>query len=121
MSQIKHWNDLKMEMSQIKYWDYLTPKQKVTRWSHAVRVMENMTKYEIEKHFNMNSWGEKTPCGTICCAAGFCGLDPVLRKMGFELNFRKVRKGVHAYFSIQPYYFFGIEAYDTIFTDPRIC
>lgn len=98
----------------VKLWDELTPKQKVTRWKHAVRVLEEMGEHEITHHFDMNTWGEQTPCGTVGCAAGQCGLDPKIRKMGFKLNFSTTGR---TEFSVLPGNFFGWDAYHDIFTD----
>lgn len=65
----------------------------IARWEQAVRVLENLKPHERKKHFDMSAWGKKTPCGTVACAAGFCGLDRWFRKAGFSMDF-KVRTKV---------------------------
>lgn len=102
-----------------KLWNELTPKQRVNRWSHAVRVIENMSDHEIENHFDMSEWAYKNACGTIGCAAGQCGMDPKIRKQGFKLNwFKDVTAGYmyRSRFTIPPYDFYGEYAYRQIFT-----
>ena len=56
------------------------------RWNNAVRVLTALTPHERRKHFDMSNWGQKTACGTVACAAGFCGLDPWFRRRGLKLN-----------------------------------
>jgi len=98
----------------VEYWDELTVDEKIERWSEAVRVIENLPQHEKEKHFDMSHWADKTDCGTVGCAAGHCGLDPKIRKMGFELNFSTTGR---TEFSVYPGNFFGWDAYHDIFTD----
>jgi hypothetical protein len=60
----------------------------ITRWEQAIRVLESLKPHERRKHFDMSVWGKKTPCGTIACAAGYCGLDRWFRKNGFRMDFK---------------------------------
>ncbi len=104
-----------------KLWEQLTLKQKVTRWSHAVRVIENLSPHEIEQHFDMGEWAYKNACGTIGCAAGQCAMDPKIRRQGFKLNWKlklELTEGERprAWFSIPPWQFYGSDAYTEIFT-----
>jgi hypothetical protein len=57
------------------------------RWLNVERVLDSMPQHERQKHWSMGTWGEKTDCGTVACAAGHCGLDPWFRRRGFKLNF----------------------------------
>lgn len=59
----------------------------IERWSNVERVLESMPEHERREHWNMATWGEKTDCGTVACAAGHCGLDPWFRRRGFKLTF----------------------------------
>jgi hypothetical protein len=61
----------------------------IERWTNAARVLDAMPAHERRKHWNMATWGEKTDCGTVACAAGHCGLDPWFRRRGFRLDFNK--------------------------------
>jgi len=114
----------------IKLWSDLTLDQKIARWSHAVDVIKGLTKHEIEKHFVMATWGEKTDCGTVGCAAGHCGLDPKFRRQGFKMNFDKRHEkyydedGVARFYtyytvklSTQVGSFFGHDAYHRVFVN----
>lgn len=62
-------------------------KQYITRWEQCERVMKSLTPHERRKHFDMTSFGYKTDCGTVACAAGYCGLDPWFRKRGLRMDF----------------------------------
>lgn len=68
----------------------VSPVERVERWANVLRVLEQMPQHEREKHWDMGTWGEKTRCGTVACAAGHCGLDPWFRAQGFRLDFRLV-------------------------------
>lgn len=67
-----------------------TVKQQIQRLEQALRVMNEMTPHERRKHFDMNTWGEITSCGTVGCLAGHCGMDPWFRRRGFKFNFPKL-------------------------------
>jgi hypothetical protein len=71
----------------MKTWDRLSSVERIERWENVLRVLRAMTPHERRKHFKMDTWGDKTECGTIACAAGRCGLDPYFRKRGFKLDF----------------------------------
>jgi hypothetical protein len=73
--------------TKIKYWDDLTIDEKIARWEHVDKVLENLSPHERRKHFNLGDWGSKTECGTVACVAGHCGLDPEFRRQGFRLDF----------------------------------
>src|SRR5688572_31269211 len=59
----------------------------IERWTNVERVLAAMPEHDREKHWNMATWGEKTECGTVACAAGHCGLDPWFRRRGFKMDF----------------------------------
>lgn len=60
--------------------------QLLQRWEQVLRVLKGMSRHTREKHFRMAFWGKQTPCGTVGCAAGHCGLDPWFRRRGFKLQ-----------------------------------
>jgi len=84
-------------MSKMKEWDECTPKEKIERWVNAERVLTSLPKHERAKHWNMRHWGVETECGTVCCAAGHCGLDPWFNKRGFILKPVKLEKLIETY------------------------
>jgi hypothetical protein len=77
----------------------------IERWEQALRVLESMTEHEREKHFDMDSWGVQTPCGTVACLAGHCSLDPWFRARGFASNFGQ--NGTLWFMNQMPSDFFG--------------
>ncbi len=56
----------------------------IARWENALRVLKKMTPHERKKHFDMGTFGDQTPCGTVACLAGHCSLDPWFRRKGFS-------------------------------------
>lgn len=80
----------------MKNWTDCTKKERIARWENVERVLSEMTPHERRKHWNMGTWGKKTDCGTIACAAGHCGLDPWFRRREFKLNFRMTPGGCEA-------------------------
>lgn len=70
----------------MKDWNECSIKEKLERWTQAERVLKGLPKHVRTKHWNMAHWGIVTECGTVCCAAGHCGLDPWFRKRGFKLR-----------------------------------
>jgi hypothetical protein len=71
----------------MKYWKEITLKEQLKRWHHVLRVLEALTPHQRRRHWNMETWGEKTECGTVACAAGHCALDPWFRRQGFKSDF----------------------------------
>lgn len=70
----------------------------ILRLENLIRVMRGLSRHERTKHFNMESWGEETECGTTMCAAGFCGSDPWFRKRGFKfVRYPNSRYGTVSY------------------------
>lgn len=65
----------------------------IERFENLIRVMNGLSEHERIKHFNMRTWGTETECGTACCAAGFCGLDPWFNEQGFKLVKCNIDKG----------------------------
>jgi hypothetical protein len=59
----------------------------IERWSNTDRVLDAMTEHERQHHWDMSTWGRKTDCGTVACAAGTCGLDAWFRERGFKTVF----------------------------------
>jgi hypothetical protein len=59
-------------------------KEKIERWQNVLRVLRRLTPHQRRKHFNMAIFLDKTDCGTVGCAAGFCALDTWFRRRGFS-------------------------------------
>jgi len=74
----------------MRHWFEISDAERIERWQMAWQTLKDLTPHEKRQHFNMATWGEKTECGTIACAAGHCGLNPWFRRRGFQLNFAKV-------------------------------
>jgi hypothetical protein len=89
-------------------------RQQIERWQNVERVLHKMPEHERQKHWDMATWGEKTACGTVACAAGHCGLDPWFRRRGFKLDF----KGGDYEISDVPE-FFGFEGARRIFFNAK--
>jgi hypothetical protein len=70
----------------IKEWMNCSPEERIERWEQAVRVLEGLDEHTRTQHWDMGVWGRRTPCGTVACAAGHCGLDPWFRERGLQLN-----------------------------------
>lgn len=87
----------------------------IERWTHVARVLDSMPEHERQHHWNMATWGEKTTCGTIACAAGTCGLDPWFRERGFTLNFTD--QGEAEISNVES--FFGLEGSKRIFFNSK--
>jgi hypothetical protein len=87
---------------------------RIERYRQLIRVMRGLSKHERERHFDMESWGRKTPCGTTMCAAGFCGVDPWFQERGFvfEPTYENSRNFVVRYRNDSSWYaieaFFGV-------------
>jgi hypothetical protein len=104
----------------IKTFNRITPAQRITRWKHVLRVLKGLSRHDRQKHFNMATWGYKTDCGTVACAAGHCGLDPWFRRQGFKLKFNDPYTGeptnnADEGDSFQPEDFFGSEGCNRVF------
>lgn len=67
-------------------WYTLTTAERVERWQNVVRVLESLDKHQRTKHFSMRNWSDITECGTIACAAGWCGFDPWFHSQGFAMR-----------------------------------
>lgn len=116
-------------MMKVKTWDDCSLDEQIERMEQMLRVLGGLNKHERRKHFNMGTWGEKTPCGTVACAAGHAGLDPWFRRRGFRLDFKRHRKRRdewgelrEAYWSYDfpnagPNAFFGTEVFEGIFVN----
>jgi hypothetical protein len=89
----------------------VTAAELLERWTNVERVLEAMPEHERQHHWDMSTWGTKTTCGTVACAAGTCGLDPWFRERGFKLDFNRQRE---ARISDVPG-FFGLEGSKRIF------
>lgn len=87
----------------------------IERWVNVERVLAAMPEHERQHHWDMSTWGKKTTCGTVACAAGTCGLDPWFRERGFKLDFD--RSGGHKITDVGS--FFGLEGSQRIFFDSR--
>lgn len=98
----------------IKDWYKCTIQEQVARWENAARVLENLSEHERRAHWDMGTWGQETTCGTVACAAGFCGMDPWFKSRGLELKLLKDGDAPMNYHNhvIQ---FFGHDGVDCIF------
>ncbi len=74
-------------MTQYTNFNELSKEEQILRWKNVLRVLNNLSPHEREKHWWMGNWGRKTDCGTVACAAGHCGLDPWFRERGFKMDF----------------------------------
>lgn len=104
-------------------WAYIPKNARIERWENVARVLRALPEHERQEHWNMGIWGEKTPCGTVACAAGHCGLDPWFRERGFRLDFRKSNympdHWVESLSGSQVTQFFGRDGTDLIFMNDR--
>lgn len=66
----------------------ITQKHQIERWENVLRVLRALTPHQRRKHWDMGSFGQRTDCGTVACAAGHCGLDPWFTRRGFKMIFR---------------------------------
>lgn len=101
-----------------KFWLRCTQKERVARWENVLRVLQKLTPHERRRHWEMNTFGEKTECGTVACAAGHCGLDPWFRRRGFKLEFTSHNFDGEKFYEgtiIRAADFFGAEGADDIF------
>jgi len=73
----------------MKTWYQINKAQRIERWENALRVLKALTPHERKRHFDMSRWGAKTACGTVACAAGYCGLDPWFRRQGFKMRLKE--------------------------------
>jgi hypothetical protein len=96
----------------MKDWFSITPREKIERWENVLRVLKGLTPHQREHHWDMESWGYNTHCGTVACAAGHCGLDPWFRRRGFKLNVNHPLMTSHAATD-----FFGSPGYYGIFVN----
>jgi hypothetical protein len=98
-------------------WDYISLEEKIERVDRARLVLKRMSKHAIEKHFDMSIWGNQTPCGTVGCAAGQCGLDPWFNRRGFRMHFNRYGSQL---WSTHPSRFFGDFLYESVFVNDKI-
>lgn len=70
----------------MKPFEQISYARQIERWKQCERVLVEMPEHERLEHFKMSTFGEPTPCGTVACAAGHCGLDPWFRNRGFRLK-----------------------------------
>jgi hypothetical protein len=83
----------------------------IERWQQAGRVLDALSPHERQNHWDMSTWGTKTDCGTVACAAGHCGLDAWFQARGFKMT---PRNSGGADISDVPQ-FFGFEGARAIF------
>lgn len=94
----------------------------IERWEQCLRVLEQMPEHEREKHWDMSDWGNRTPCGTVACAAGHCGMDAWFRDRGFRMDILKCDCGSPDCYNVEisnVNEFFGDEGADHIFCNSR--
>lgn len=101
-----------------------TIQQLIERWENAIRVLRALTPHERKNHWSMSTWGIKTECGTVQCAAGHCANDPWFRRRGFKYNpnwakdyrLKKYRGCASRYaFGMTPDQFFGERAFSVFY------
>lgn len=68
------------------YFDRIPREAQIERWQNVLRVLESLPEHERTKHWDMSTWGQKSECGTVACAAGHCGMDPWFRSQGFTMD-----------------------------------
>lgn len=85
----------------------------IERWQNAARVLQSLSPHEKRRHFDMGTWGDKTDCGTVACAAGHCSLDPWFRRRGFTSSFSE--SGELCFMKLEPENFFDSEGVNEIF------
>lgn len=97
-------------------WNQCTRVEKIERWRNVLRVLLSLSPHERQRHFAMNTWGEPTPCGTVACAAGHCGMDPWFRARGFIMDPRSDLCFTTLFPYTTPEEFFGQTGHDRVFT-----
>lgn len=104
-------------------WDLIPLADKVERAERIVTVLSNLSGHQVDKHFDMGQWAEKTDCGTVGCAAGQCAMDPWFQRRGFGVIFEKRsnRDGSDPFYmwewtGLDPQLFFGSDLYHGVFT-----
>jgi hypothetical protein len=102
----------------MKTWAEATRRERIERLENLLRVLRNLTPHQRRKHWDMNTWGYNTECGTVACAAGHAGLDPWFRRRGFVLQpAASVDDIVTCSFpGLTPSKFFGTIMSDSVFT-----
>lgn len=98
-----------------KMWNQCTQAEKIERWRNVLRVLLSLSPHERQRHFTMNTWGELTPCGTVACAAGHCGMDPWFRSQGFIMDPHSDLSFTTLFPSTSPEEFFGQTGHYGIF------
>jgi hypothetical protein len=78
----------------------------IERLEQLIRVLRGLSPHERRKHWDMSSWGYKSDCGTVACAAGHAGMDPWFTRRGFRL-FPAEYDGMAGALSIDVEDFFG--------------
>jgi len=95
-----------------------TAAQRVERYERLLKVMQGLTPHQRREHFDITTWGYRTECGTVACAAGHAGLNTWFRRHGFTMTCTR-REG-YAFPGMQPSEFFGGEGMNIIFTNGRL-
>lgn len=105
----------------MEHFDEIPKSARIERWENVLRVLEGLGPHERDEHWDMGTWGQQTPCGTIACAAGHCGLDPWFRQQGFTMDFRPCDCGELGCTTVHikdVAIFFGARGSDRIFHNP---
>jgi hypothetical protein len=63
----------------------MSNEQYIERLEQLIRVLQSLTPHEKRRHFDMEQWGYKNECGTVCCAAGHAARDPWFKRRGFKM------------------------------------
>lgn len=102
-------------MMSVKEWRDVTPAQRIERVENLLRVLRALTPHERKKHFDMGTWGAKTQCGTVACAAGWAGMDPWFKRRGFVM----LPDTWDCFPKMSPYQFFGYDLFYDVFVNSR--
>lgn len=100
-------------------WDDLCIEYQIERVERVQTVLGRLTDHQIENHFDMTFWGDKTSCGTVGCAAGHCSFDPWFQRRGFGSRFYQSNSGElhHQWTGLYPMGFFGSDMESGVFTN----
>jgi len=101
----------------MKNWSDCTKRERIARWENVLRVLRALTPHERKQHWDMGTWGHRTECGTVACAAGHCGIDPWFTKRGFQTFEDKDDTSFKSGISNDVRTFFGLDGANEIFYD----
>lgn len=101
---------------QKKTWHACSKEEQIERWERILKMLKEMGPHKRKKHYNIETWGKKTPCGTVACIAGHAGRDKWFRRRGFRMELSEwPAPSGPAFPETQPEDFFGLKGYTQIF------